>query len=141
MNRIGMVIIATLALVGLVSATPKKQATLVAPSDLAWSTVPNSGGVEVAPLSGDMMKSAHRVMVKFPAGTVHPLHTHTADIKMVIVSGSFTYGSERQAQKAYGPGSYIVIPGGTKHASGCTSEAPCVLFHEGSSKFDLHAVK
>jgi quercetin dioxygenase-like cupin family protein len=56
---------------------------------------------------------------------------------MVIVSGTFTYGAEGEAQKAYGPGSYLVIPGGVRHASGCAAGAPCVFFHEASGKFDM----
>ena len=141
MKKIGISLVVTLACLGLAAAAAsKKEATTFAPPDLKWVEVPSSGGVQAAPLRGDMAKGAHAVMVKFPAGAVHPLHTHTQGITIVTVSGTFTYGPEGGPEKSYGPGSYIMIPGGTRHTSGCTSAAPCVLYHEAPGKFDMKMV-
>ena len=124
--------------VGLAAATARggKQATVVPATELKWVEAPGSGGVQIARLWGDMASGAHGVMVTFPAATVHPLHTHEADLKIVTVSGTFRYGPEGGPEKSYGPGSYIMIPGGTRHTSGCVAGAACVLFHQGSGKFD-----
>jgi hypothetical protein len=54
------------------------------------------------------------VLVKFAAGTDNGLHTHTYDIKAVVISGTFLYGSGGAAPKNLGPGSYLLIPGGMK---------------------------
>ena len=118
-------------------AADKTVCVAIAPSDLKWAEVPDTGGVRVATLWGDMHKGPHGAMAQFPAGNMHPLHAHTATLKIVTISGNFLYGPEGGPEKTYAPGSYLMIPGGLKHTSGCTSEAPCVLFQEGSGKFDM----
>ena len=137
---------ASLALLGVVAcitlgyAAGKKEVVEISAAELKWTEVPETGGVQVAPLWGEMMKGAHGAMAKFPPGSTHPLHTHTPDLKVVVVSGGFTYGTEGGPEKVYGPGSYLMIPGGTKHTSGCAAGAPCLLFQEGSAKFDMKLV-
>jgi quercetin dioxygenase-like cupin family protein len=136
------VFIALATCVGLAAAAKGgKEATVLGPSDLKWVEGPNTGGVKTARLWGDMEKGAHGLMVTFPAATVHPLHAHSADLKIVTVSGTFRYGPPGGPEKSYVPGSYIMIPGGMKHTSGCVAGAPCVLFHEGSGKFDMKPEK
>jgi quercetin dioxygenase-like cupin family protein len=122
------------------NAAAKQDRVAVSAADLKWTEVPDSGGVQVAPLSGDMMKGPHSVMVKFPAGARHPLHTHSADLKAVVIAGEFLYGPEGGPEKAYGPGSFVLMPGGAKHSSGCSAKGPCTMFQEGSGKFDIKFV-
>jgi beta-alanine degradation protein BauB len=119
----------------------KKELTTVAPEDLKWVDVPESGGVQVANVSGDIMKGAYSAFAKIPGGNVHPLHTHTKDVKTVVVSGTFLVGPEGGPEKSFGPGSYIMIPGGMKHTSACAQGPACVLFQEGPGKFDMKPVK
>lgn len=85
-------------------------------------------------------KGAYTAFAKLPAGQMHPLHTHTSDIKCVVVSGTFILGPEGGPEKKLGPGSYFFVPGGMKHTSGCAEGAPCVLFQEGPGKFDMKSV-
>jgi quercetin dioxygenase-like cupin family protein len=140
MNKLGITTCLMVVSIGVAVAKTKSETLLAAP-DLKWSEIPKTDGVRVAPLMGDMNKGAHRVMLTFPAGTTHPLHTHAAEITMVVISGNFTYTPDGATEKTYGPGSYIVIPGGTKHTSGCAAGAPCVMFHEATAKFDIKFVK
>lgn len=140
MNKTLIAILASTAFVGLGMAAPRKAATVLAAADYKWAEMPNTGGVQVVPIKGDMARGAHEAMVTFPASAVHALHTHTAEIKIVVVSGTFTYGPEGGPEKQYGPGSYIAIPGNLRHTSGCTSAAPCVIYHAANGKFDLKAV-
>jgi quercetin dioxygenase-like cupin family protein len=130
-------VFALVACVGVATAAGVKAGTCRTPDELSWSEVPDSGGVQVATLSGDFFKSAHRVMAKFPAGTAHPLHTHSAKVTVVVISGIFTFGAEGGPEKEYGPGSYLEVPGGFKHTSGCTAAGPCMVYQEGSGKFDM----
>ena len=74
------------------------------------------------------------------AGQVHPLHTHTSDVKSVVVSGTFMVGPEGGPEKKLGPGSYFFVPGRMKHTSTCAAGADCVLFQETSGKFDMKPV-
>ncbi len=118
----------------------KKELVTSAPEDMKWTEIPNSGGVQVTSVQGDMMKGAHTAFAKIPAGAVHPLHTHTSEVKAVVVSGTFLVGPEGGPEKKLGPGSYFVVPGGMKHTSSCAEGAPCVLFQQSSGKFDMKPV-
>ena len=139
-NRSGWIIVGAVVVCAAVGAAwaAKKELTAMAPDDLKWNEIPETGGVQVAPVSGDMTKGKHTVFVKMPAAQVHPLHTHTSELKTVVISGTFAVGPEGGPEKKLGPGSYIVIPGGMKHTSSC--EKGCVLFQEGAGKFDMKPV-
>ena len=142
--------VAGVALTAGVSAVwaAKKEIVLITPDELKWADVPAppgaptspAGGAQVANVVGDAMKGAYSAFAKIPAGQMHPLHTHTADTKAVVVSGTFLVGPEGGPEKKLGPGSYFMVPGGMKHTSGCAAGAPCVLFQEGPAKFDMKPV-
>lgn len=134
-------IAAALCLLGVAPAQAKpKEAQTFAAEDLKWTEVPGGEGVMIAVIKGDPAKGAHEAFVKFPAGIEHPLHTHTNEIEMVIISGSLTYASEGGTPKKYAAGSFLRIPGGLKHGSTCDAGAPCVFFQEMSGKFDVKPV-
>ena len=126
----------------------KKEIVLISPEDLKWVDVPAppgapanpAGGAQVANVKGDAFKGAYSAFAKIPAGQVHPLHTHSSDVTAVVVSGTFTVTPEGGAEKKLGPGSYFMVPGGTKHLSGCAAGAPCVVFQMGPAKFDMKPV-
>src|SRR4051812_38632109 len=113
-----IVVIAACVSVGAAWAA-KKELTAQTPDDMKWNEIPESGGSMVANVSGDIMKGAYSAFAKLPAGQMHPLHTHTAEVKAVVVSGTFLLGPEGGPEKKLGPGSYFVVPGGFKHTSGC----------------------
>jgi hypothetical protein len=117
-----------------------KEAVTLTPEEMKWVDVPDSGGVQIAPVKGDPMKGAYDAFAKFPAGNDHPLHTHTNEVEVIVISGTFNYAPEGGTTKGYGPGSYLKIPGGMKHTSGCAAGAACVIFQEGSAKFDYKPV-
>ncbi|HWZ90963.1 MAG TPA: DUF4437 domain-containing protein [Polyangiaceae bacterium] len=105
-------------------------------ADLQWDAIPDSGGVSSAALEGEIERGAYKAFIKFPPGASYPLHFHSADLRLVVVSGSYLYALEGQATKKYGPGSYIFVPGGLKHTSGCDRGSACVFFQEQPAKFD-----
>ena len=125
--------------VGVVWAA-KKDITTMAPEDLKWVDVPESGGVQVANVTGDIMKGAYSAFAKIPAGQMHPLHTHTSETKAVVISGTFVLNVEGGTEKKLGPGSYFSVPGGLKHTSSCAPGAPCLLFQQGPGKFEMKPV-
>lgn len=118
----------------------KKEITAIAPEDLKWIDVPNAPGAQVANVSGDIMKGAHAAFAKVPAGQTHPLHTHSSEVKAVVISGTFLVGPEGGPEKKLGPGSYFAVPAGFKHTSACAAGTPCVLFQQGPGKFDVKPV-
>jgi anti-sigma factor ChrR (cupin superfamily) len=109
-------------------------------ADMKWSDLDPAGapGVKIVDLWGDHTKGAFGALVKFPAGFMTPLHTHTNPFKIVIVSGTFLQTPEGKAQVKLGPGSYLLQPGGSyKHTTGCDKGSDCVFFTQAEGKFDL----
>ena len=114
------------------------------PADLKWADLNPTGapGVKIADVWGDHTKGAYGAFLKFPAGFLAPLHTHTYAVKIVVVSGTYTQTPEGKTEMRMGPGSYVMQPGGTyKHISGCDKASACELFIESNGKFDLKPVE
>ena len=93
-------------------------------------------GVTKAVLWGDPDKGAYGTLTRFAAGTKNALHTHSHDIKIVVISGTFVLGTET-GEKQLGPGSYALEPAGMKHTSGAAPGADCLFFEESDGKFDM----
>ena len=125
------------------SATPKqsdKAPLLVAFADLKWTALPDRPGMQVALLSGDPTKGPYTQMRKVLAGTDNPLHSHSSEIKNVIISGAWYTGANAASAKDFGPGSIVMMPAGWVHVSGCRAGSDCVFYQEGKGKFDFKAV-
>ncbi len=106
---------------------------------MRWTALPLFKGMEVAALWGDPSVGPYGAFVKLPANTNHTLHTHARDRKVVVMSGLFLYGPEGGPEKTFGGGSYLMIPAGLKHTTGCAAGAPCILFQEQAGKLDNKA--
>ena len=113
-------------------------------SDVKWADLDPKGapGVKVADIWGDHTKGAFGAFFKFPAGFMAPLHTHTNDYKIVIISGTFVQVPEGKPELRLGSGSYLMQPGGNyKHTSACDKASDCVFFVQSTGKFDLKPVE
>ena len=119
----------------------KKGATVWPAGNIKWEEMKGGPpGVKVANLWGDIAKGAYGTLVMFPPGEKHPLRSHTADVKVIVISGTFTYTPDGGSTQLLGPGSYLMVPGGLKHMSGTSDDGPCEIFQESSGKFDMHMV-
>ena len=108
--------------------------------DLIWvALAPQMDpGIKIADVWGDHSKTGFGAFLEFPAGFLSPLHTHTNDIKIVVISGTYTQAPEGKPAVRLGPGSYAFQPGGSyKHVSGCDKASKCELFIESTGPFDL----
>lgn len=127
------------------NANSAEQATAKGPvfipaADLKWSDLDPAGapGVKVADLWGDHRNGAFGALFKLPAGFAAPLHTHSHDMKVVIVSGTYIQAPEGKPEFRLGPGSYLMQPGGSyKHTTSCAPESDCVFLVESNGAFDL----
>ena len=107
-------------------------------ADLKWEALPDAPpGPMLSVLSGDPKKGAYTAIEKFPAGFSAPLHTHPADHKAVIISGTWIHGEPGKPDVKLGPGSYLFQPAGQKHTTACDAGAECVFFIESSGKFGI----
>ena len=66
------------------------QLVVVPASDMKWTDLdPGAPGVKVADLWGNHANGEFGALFKLPAGFAAPLHTHTYDMKVVIISGTY----------------------------------------------------
>jgi hypothetical protein len=93
--------------------------------------------MQFALLSGDPKAGEYTQMRKVPAGTDNPPHSHSSEIKNVIIDGVWYTGADAASARDFGPGSVIVMPGNWVHVSGCRSGSDCVFYQEGKGKFDF----
>jgi len=110
--------------------------------DVKWTDLdPGAPGVKVADLWGNHATGAYGALFKLPAGFAAPLHTHTYDMKVVIVSGTYIQAPEGKPEFRLGPGSYFMQPGGNyRHTTTCDQASDCVFLVESKGKFDLKPV-
>jgi quercetin dioxygenase-like cupin family protein len=109
---------------------------------LEWKPVP--GGVTgpmIAVISGDPAKGAYKGIEKFPAGFSAPMHTHPADHKVVVISGTWIHAEEGKPEARLGPGSYLFQPANRKHSTGCDAASECVFYIESTGKMSIKLVE
>ena len=142
-GKYALAFLASLVLAAAVSAqtaTTGKAAVYVPAADLKWAPLnpdidPN---VLSADVWGDHTKGAFGGFTKFPAGFLAPLHTHTSDLKIVVISGTFIHTPEGKPAIRLGPGSYLMQPGGSyRHTTACDKASECLFFIQSEGKFDL----
>lgn len=69
------------------------------------------------------------VMVKIPAGTVSPLHTHTSSYWAVMIEGNESaYVGDLKNVKPIPPGSTWYEPGKNPHCNKCFEGKDCLFF-------------
>jgi len=115
---------------------PAANATLVAADELKWVDVPGTPA-KMATVKGDAAKGAHASFIKLPAGFSAPLHHHTADHHVAVVSGTVTLTPEGGAAKSLGPGSWFQFTGRKRHVTTCETGADCVLYVVSNGAWDL----
>ena len=120
------------------------QPVFISAQDLKWTDLDPKGapGVKVADLWGNHAKGAFGAYLKLPAGFATPLHTHTYDMKVIFVSGTYIQAPEGKPEVRLGPGSYMMQPGGNyRHTTSCDKASECLFFVESNGKFDLKPVE
>jgi anti-sigma factor ChrR (cupin superfamily) len=118
------------------AATPAALVTMT-PDELKWVANPANADVMMAVAWGDPAKGPHGAFHKFKAGFNAGLHTHSADMHIVVVSGTMIAAAEGGPEKKLPPGSYEYQPHSVKHVTKCDTGGECVIFVVASGKFDL----
>ena len=139
-----LVFLAAFALAATVSAQAANAPVFDPAASLKWVALDPAGapGVMIADVAGDHTKGSFQSFTKFPAGFMTPLHTHTSDYKIVVVSGTFLQTPEGKSEVRLGPGSYLFQPGGAyRHKTGCDRASECMVYIESPGKFDLLPAK
>ena len=113
---------------------------MVSFTDLKWTELPERKGMQFAVLSGDPKTGPYTQLRKVPAGTDNPLHTHSSELKNVVISGTWYTGTDAASARDFGPGSVVLTPAGWPHVSGCRAGSDCMFYQEGKGKFDFKPV-
>jgi anti-sigma factor ChrR (cupin superfamily) len=120
-----------------VAAEDAKKGVALTQAEMKWEDLPGRPGQKRAPLWG-APDGHHGELRTLPAKFQIPLHTHSATLRIVVVSGTFSYGLAGEPEKEYGQGSFILIPGGVAHHNG--SPDGCLLLEEVDGKYDSNPV-
>lgn len=123
-------------------AKAKPGAVIRPAGDLKWVDAADAPpGVKQVVLWGDPTKGRFGAIEKFPAGFDTPLHSHSAGLRMVVISGTVIHGPEGKPEVRLPANSYLYEPAGYNHVTKCDAASECVLFLEGDGKFDLKMAK
>ncbi len=142
---LALVLLATAAAFALAQAADAKKpamakaAPVIWPAgDLKWVDAPDAPpGVKQVVLWGDPTKGRFGALQKFPAGFSAPLHSHSANLHMVIISGTVVHTPEGKPDVRLPANSYLMDPSGYKHSTKCEAGTDCVFFLQGDGKFDI----
>ena len=85
--------------------------------NLGFAPVSEGSPVEATLLWGNRQTGPAAVMIRVPEGHEEPWHHHSSTYHAVIVKGQFQSRSQDASDSTtvYGPGSYVVQPGGVVH--------------------------
>jgi quercetin dioxygenase-like cupin family protein len=111
-------------------------ANLIPASDMKWNDVPDFPGVKMAVLQGDPGKGASHFMMKLPGGFTSPVHHHSSDHYVTVVSGAMTFTVDGKDTKLPA-GSYFAYTGKKTHLTKCDAGADCVLSVDTRGKWDV----
>ena len=133
-----MTLAATVVAPNAIAKDTKKggDAALMPASSLKWSEVAGFPGVQMTVLQGNPEKGAHHAMMKLPAGFASPVHHHTSDHFVTVVSGTLVLTVDGKETKLPA-GSYFSFIGKKKHITKCESGADCVLSVDSRGKWDV----
>jgi uncharacterized RmlC-like cupin family protein len=107
----------------------------LAPEALRWREMSaKAPGVMITEVRGEYAAGPWSGFVRFPAGSKSGIHTHSSDMKIVVVKGTWHYGPSTEQEKRYGPGSYVFIPAELPHSNSQPEEV--LMYIEQSGRFD-----
>ena len=119
------------------SSGARKGASMLLPAaDLKWNDVPGFPGVKMAVAEGDPAKGAHHAFIKLQAGFEAPLHHHSADHFVTVVSGTLVLTVDGKESRLPA-GSFFLFKGMKPHLTKSGPEADCILSIDARGKWDV----
>lgn len=107
------------------------------PAGLEWRPLAPGSKGSIVSLWGDHTKGGYGALIRFPAGYTSPVHTHTHDMRIVVLSGTFLQIPEGEPALRLPPGSYLLQPGGNyRHIAAVDPSSDCIFFAESPGAFD-----
>ena len=116
-------------------AQTKKEASFVDSKKAEFKQV--VPGVKKAVLWGDPEAGPYGAFTKFDPGLANPPHTHTNEVRIVVLRGAYIYKPKDGKERRVVPGTYISVPAGDVHVSGGDKKEGALFYEESQGKFDL----
>jgi hypothetical protein len=116
--------------------------SITAYEDLQFAPLGEGSPVEIAMLWGDPATGPAAVLVRFPENYSEPWHSHSSTYRAVLIKGEFQTRSKDNGATStdvYGPGAYLVQPGGGVHSEVNAGQGKLValVYFEGPVDFVL----
>ena len=116
---------------------PAPTSSYLAAADIQWQPNPEApDGPQLAVLSGNPQEGAFTFMVKFPAGHISPVHSHTHDFAGALISGTLFHGGSSEEFETLTAGAAMSQPGNEVHFTECSSESDCIVVGHMSGPMD-----
>lgn len=123
---------------GAAVAQGKKQTVFVDAAKAEFKEV--VPGVKKRILWGNHDKGPYGAFTTFEPGLTNPMHTHSSEVRIVVLQGAYIYRPRNGKEQRVGAGSYISIPGGDVHVSAADPKEGALFYEESPGKFDLKVV-
>ena len=140
-SRIALAVVTGLILPAVAALAADTAPVALTPADMKWVPNPNVTGVMTATVWGDPAAGPHGALHKFVAGFITPLHTHSANLKIVVVSGTMSLTDKDGMETKLPAGSFATQPNTYQHVTKCLAGSECVAYVEADGKFDLKPVE
>jgi quercetin dioxygenase-like cupin family protein len=136
------IVSAGLGVAGGVFAAKSKEIVLTQDSDLKFQpldpTDKEGKSPQISVVFGDLKKKGPiGYLLKVPAGTKSPAHTHSSDDYAVVIKGALNNYAPGAEGKALGPGGTWFQPAKVAHVNHCEGSAPCEVFVYMPTGFDF----
>lgn len=137
MKRISLITI----LLSLITATAfakmkDSNAVFIEAKDMKWTAVPETPGIQVAVVEGDLRKGNHHAFHKFDAGVTVPMHHHTSETFATVVAGTMIITMDGTEHRLT-PGSFFSYKRKQAHSTACAPGAECILSVDVRGKWDV----
>jgi quercetin dioxygenase-like cupin family protein len=127
------------ALVALAACARDEETQIANATQVKLAPVPNAPAcVTAAPEHGDPSKGASTMLVKFTSGCTVPMHWHTPNEEVMMVSGSAKLQMQDGATSTLDKGGFARLP--AKHPHQFTCITACTTFLVSDGVFDVHYV-
>jgi len=116
-----------------------KEILIANPGEMKWQhDADDPPGSESIVLRGDPSSDGFELFARYPAGHVFPPHWHSANERIVLISGkmSIKAGSTTKSLEA---GGFAYLPAKQVQNMACVSTTACTFYVYWDGKLDFHA--
>ena len=135
MHRIRRISVVACALLAGGVALAQPRAVVTPRADLKWADA-GVPGVKTATVEGDMKKGSNHFFLSYPAGLATPVHHHSADHYVTLLTGNLVLVADGKETKLT-PGSYFAFTGKQLHAARCEGTEDCLMFVDARGPWDV----